>query len=223
MKISACIFLSLTLPFSAIASSNYAELNLNISSLQNTAHSISEDDSTKMWQAIDALNKKLTVPEKINSDSLAILFKNGISLSSGRQIERAFGNLRAEAFGTDDFTTIDKYVARCSPAITVMIKGESNSIGININYFLEKSTPKTVENRFFNLAKDGFYADSTNYCAIGTAEFPKWLERTESSAQADVMKESAKSYLAKWKALRPELKGVYKEIADITIHCLESF
>ena len=85
----------------------------------------------------------------------------------------------------------------------------------------DRCSPSTLEYRFFELAKEGFYFDS-EWCSIGTADFLVWIERTESSFQGELNIEKAKEQLAKWKAIQQELNGLfYKSVAESTVTCLE--
>ena len=179
-------------------------------------------DIPQLWKDIDNLNAKLAKsPQHLENSDLEKLFKKAVILSSGNQLADEFERLRTEAFESDDFSTIDQYVQRCAPSITVEILGESNNIGTNIKPFFMSSNPSTSAHRFFKLAQDGFYSRSDSYCALGTAHFPKWIEQTESSFQGKIDKESAAIYLERWKSAKEEQNGFFKEIAERTIKCLE--
>lgn len=81
----------------------------------------------------------------------------------------------------------------------------------NIEYFLGKSIPGTVEYRFFSLALSG-WCDSRGIFRPGNM-----------SGDAKIGKDAQKSasLLKQWEILSPELKGIYKEIADSTIEFLK--
>ena len=193
----------------------------SVSNQDTTYHALSDTENLSLWNAIDKLNNELSKLDKYPSkDVLERLFKESVTISNSNELSDEFEKLRSEAYDSDDFSIIDQYVNRCNPAITVAISGESNSIGANIDYFITKCRPKTPEYKFFELAKDGFYTSSN--LMIGTAEFPQWIEETESSFQGIVIKEKAEIYLQKWKSIQKEQKGFYRVIADTTIDCLQT-
>lgn len=173
-----------------------------------------------LWNTIDKINNELSKLDKYPSiDVLERLFKESVTISNSNELSDEFNNLRSEAYDSDNFSIIDQYVNRCKPAITVAIMGESNNMGVNIDYFITICRPKTAEYNFFELAKDGFYRSSN--LSIGTAEFPEWIEQTESSFQGIVVTEKAKTYLQKWQSIQKNQKGFLRDIADTTIYCLQ--
>jgi len=133
-----------------------------------------------------------------------------------------FERMRTYAFENDDFTSIERYAQSCKPAITALILGESNNIGVNVNFFFEKCNIDATAYDFFKIARDGFYTGNSDFCKIGVSEFPKWMEGTESSYQGIVNKKVVKEYLKKWKSIRKTQQGFFKVISDQTIQCLKS-
>ena len=201
--------------------SNQTNENDSASNEDTTNYALSDIEESSLWNTIDKLNTELSKLEKYPSkDVLERLFKESVRILNSHKLSDAFDVFRSEAYDSDDFSIIEQYENRCKPAITVDIGGESNNMGVNIDYFIEKCRPKTAEYKFFELAKDGFYTSSD--LNIGNAEFPQWIEETESGFQGVVIIESAKKYLQKWKSVQKELKGFYRDIADTTIHCLKT-
>lgn len=188
----------------------------------NNADSQKEKDAYNLWPTIDSLNSVIArTKEYFESDQLVSLFRRTLAISSGNELSFAFEQLSNEAYNSDDFSKLDSSIARCSPAIEVIPMGESIMFGINISTFLAKCKPNTIEHRFLELAKDGFYCGSPeNSCIIGTAAIPVWMIRGESSAQATIDAEKQQHYLKIWKALQPELTGFFREIANVTVECL---
>jgi hypothetical protein len=174
-----------------------------------------------MWENIDKINTTLrTSPQYIDDKFLEQLFKEALEISTSAEFSNAIEKLREDAFNSDSYLILEEYVQRCLPAIKVEIMGESNNIGINANIFMVKSTPNSPAYRFFSLAKDGFYTGQDDYCNMGTADFPVWIE-AYSSFQGHFIKERAENYIKKWKTVQAEQSGFYKVVADKTIHCLE--
>ncbi len=183
---------------------------------------VSQKVESSIWAKIDKINKQLLQIQKDNSASVELEkhFQESLQIALSNELADEFDKMRNEAYNTNNFTTIEQYAKRCQPAINVFIMGESNNIGVNIESFIERFSTSTLEYRFFELAKDGFYFDSET-CRLGTADFPVWIERTESSFQGELNIEKAKEQLAKWKSIQQELNGFYKSVAESTIACLE--
>ena len=181
---------------------------------------VTDNNMVSPWDSIDLINKELSHLEKgAGGNRLELLFKSCVGIISSNDFIDDFDEMRARAFESDDTVVLSRSVSRCKPAIIVEIMGESNNIGVNIEYFLSKCKPGTDEFDFFQLAKEGFYINSD--MLFGTADFPVWIQRTESSFQGTVNKQKAKEYLKKWKSLRDGLNGYYKQISDYTVQCLE--
>jgi hypothetical protein len=183
-----------------------------------------QEGNLSIWNNIDRINQQLTQIKKDSSseNELEQLFKQSIQIALGTELGDEFEKMRDEAYTSNDFKTIEQQSKRCLPAINVFIMGESNNIGVNVESFIEKSTPNSKVYNFFELAKNGFYFYSER-CSPGTADFPIWFERTESSFQGEINIEKAKEYLAKWKSIHQELEGFYKSVAESTINCLERY
>ncbi len=172
------------------------------------------------WDDIDNLNKmssifnnKKYIPEKV----LDNIFSKTIEIFKKPQLSNEFEKFRTEAFEFNDHKKIDYYVERSKPSFMVAIMGESNNIGVNIKYFLNKCDPNNIESTFFNLAKNGFYINNNGFYKIGISDFPVWIKRTDSSFQGIYVAVEANRYLSKWKKIQPKLKGIYKTIALDTI------
>lgn len=175
-------------------------------------------DQEHLWADIDSLNRELAGYTRcVASHSLELALGRAIDILKSRSLGNEFERLRDDAFTRSDFKEIDAAIGRCRPAIDVFILGESNGFGVNIDFFLEKCEPGDNARDFLLLAKDGFYISDT---LSGTAAFPKWIRRTESSFQGRLLKDEAKNHLEQWKTLLPRLTGLYKKLADETVHTL---
>lgn len=219
------IFISLLVSCQGKKSNSNAQQNNkdSVNAQSQNASVTSQNVESSIWVNIDRINKQLLQIKKDSTSSgeLENLFKESLQIATGNELGDVFEKMRDEAYNSNNFTTIEQQSKRCLPAINVFIMGESNNIGVNVESFLEKCSSNTKEYRFFELAKDGFYFDSER-CRIGTADFPIWFERTESSFQGEVNIEKAKEQLEKWKSIQVELQGFYKSVAESTISCLES-
>ncbi len=171
-------------------------------------------ENESVWNEIDLLNQALDADPE-NSE-LELLFRNAVDLAQSNELAAQFDVLRDEAYTSDDFTDIDEYVERAAPAITVLILGESNNIGVNVGKFLALADPGTPARSFFDLALDGFYVNGR----IGTAELPAWMERAGSSAQASVIPDMAEVYAGIWEGLSIDFQGYYLSVARETMSFL---
>ena len=170
-------------------------------------------EDTEIWTEIDRINGVIEGAGEMNSDALEELFQETVQVAKSFKLEQQFEDLRADAYATDNFTEIDAYADRAGDAINVFIMGESNNIGVNTTAFLDASTPETEAYSFFLVCVGGFYTENS----IGTAEFPAWMIRTESSFQAMTVPELAEEWLGYWQSIRPSLDGYFLTIADETI------
>lgn len=220
-KFTRWYYCFLSLVFMVVSGSNLIALEAD-----NTVTPVGQAvfaENQQLWTQMDALNKELSsYTSYVQADHLERLFKETAQLAGDEDLADEFQKLREEAFETNDFMRIDSYAARCKPGINVEIMGESNNIGVNIEYFLGKSQPGSSDFRFFQLARHGFYLKANSH-VIGIAEFPIWIERTESSFQGKTLHDVAKDSIIKWQAIRSQLKGIYRCIADDTIDSLKSF
>ncbi len=179
--------------------------------------SFNEDQA--LWNMIDTLKASMEVPGTISDTEIQGLFRQALETAVSSELGQQMEDLRADAFQSGDFTVADSYVLRAAPVITVLLAGESNNIGVNVHYFLEKSDPDGEAHTFFDLAADGFYFDR-NSPRPGTSELPVWLERAGSSAQAIVEEDLSEIYLRIWQGYRIDFSGYFGELADETIAVL---
>lgn len=173
-------------------------------------------EDIELWNSIDKLNVELEDRDEIPAFELEELFETAVSIAISNGFTEQIENLRTDAFMQDDFETIDQYIHRAAPALTIRNAGESCNTGINISLFLEKSPPGSQAYQFFDLALDGFYVNGIP----GTVELPSWMEPGASSCQAVMNYELAELYSGIWLGFSPDFNGYFAEIADETIRCL---
>ncbi len=173
-------------------------------------------ENEDLWIEIDRINEIIKGTDHLDSSALEILFQETVEVALSHELQSQFGDLREDAFETEDFDEIDSYADRAGQSINVFIMGESNNIGVNVTAFLDLSIADTEAYTFFLVSVGGFYA-GREISRIGTAELPAWMERTESSAQAEVDPEKAEEWLGYWRTIRPSLNGYFLGIADATI------
>lgn len=175
-------------------------------------------ETDHLWKEIHSLNRELAeYSGSLSSQALERSFGRTVNILKNTSLGDEFERLREDAFTRNDFTRLDAAVAQCRPAVDAFILGESNSFGVNVGFFLEKCEPEDGAREFLTLAKDGFYITE---CISGTASFPKWIERTESSCQGVVRKSVAAEYLERWKTLFSRSAGLYRELASETVRAL---
>ncbi len=177
-------------------------------------------ENTELWSDIDRVNEILD-SGNLDSDALEVLFEETVQIALSSELSQQFEDLRVDAYEVNDFVLIDGYADRASAAINVFIMGESNNIGVNVAAFLDASTPDTEAHSFFMVCIGGFYTDTSSW--IGTAEFPAWRIRTESSFQGRTVPEKVVEWLGYWESVRPSLDGYFLLIADATILRLNDF
>jgi hypothetical protein len=183
---------------------------LSYSTTTDRSPNISFKENKELWESVDALNNKLrTYKNNIPPSELENIFREAIVLMNHPDFKFAFEVLRAN----DDYDQFKLYSNRCLPSIIVSWTGESTNYLINYNYFLKRCTVNSIEYKFFLLSKDSWQPNTTEY-----ADFPIWYTRTESSCQAKPSHDITKKYITKWKNLRPSLKGLYGQFADVIIN-----
>ncbi len=173
-------------------------------------------EDTTLWAEIDRINGVLEVNGFLNSVVIEDLFQETVEIVVSNDLANQFEDLRADAYESEDYSLLDPYVDRAASAITVLVLGESNAIGVNTQAFLIRSESGTEAFEFFEIASDGFYVDGESG-RIGTAELPVWMERSGSSAQAVIVPALAEEWLGIWENLQPVFDGYYLHIADETI------
>lgn len=179
--------------------------------------SFTEDHA--LWNRIDTLKTSMEASGTIPDSEIQGLFRQTLETAVSSELGQQVEDLRTDAFQSGDFTVADGYVLRAAPVITILFAGESNNIGVNVHYFLEKSDPDGQAHTFFDLATDGFYFDR-NSPRPGTSELPVWLERAGSSAQAVLKEDLSETYLRIWQGYRIDFSGYFGELADETIAVL---
>ncbi len=169
-----------------------------------------------LWEEIDRINGLLENSGNIDSEVLEQLFEKTVEIAISNELSQQFEDLRTLCFESDDYSLFDGYAERAGDAITVLMLGESNSIGVNTLPFLLCSAAGSESWEFYEIAGDGFYVDGITR-TIGSDELPVWMERTESSAQVVVDQTIVDQWLSIWKYLRPQFDGFYLTIANETI------
>lgn len=190
-------------------------LALTLLTVSAFSESVFQEDA-ELWVEIDRINQNLTEADELDSNHLELLFQEAVECALSYKLECQFEDLRSDAYETDCFDEIDAYADRAGPAINVFIMGESNNIGVNIPSFLDVSLTDTEAYTFFLVSVGGFYVGG-EHSGIGTAEFPAWMDRTSTSAQASVDTVKAEEWLGYWQIIQPSLDGYFLTIADETI------
>lgn len=189
-------------------------LTVMLSGVTAYAGSVFVED-TELWADIDRINIALESSGEMDSAVLEEIFQETVEIALSFELAQQFEDLRMDAFESGDFGLCDEYADRAYNALNVFILGESNAIGVNTAAFLDMSVPESEAYIFFLVSVGGFYVNGGQ--RIGTAEFPAWMERSESSAQAVIDSVKAKEWLGYWQSVRPLLDGYFLTIADETI------
>lgn len=136
----------------------------------------------------------------VPQSELGNLFKETILLA--QHMGQEFESLRKEAKKTNDPKKVDSYVKGLEPLLSVKIVDDKPYIFPNVDWFFSRSTPRSIEYKFFYLARSG-WCDISGFCY-------KFKEKGTD-------KTAVKSQLVRWQTLQPRLTGVFKEIAANTI------
>jgi len=151
------------------------------------------------WEIVDSLNIKLENYKKhIPSNDIEKLYKETLSVSL--KLNNNFEELRQESIKSNNYNNIESSMKRVKPSLSAFIKEDVIYIYPDINYFLSKCRPGTIEYRFFLLANSG-YCISENFCYKS--------------------KNIEQDLLHSWERILPELKGVFLKIAIQTINHLK--
>jgi hypothetical protein len=150
-----------------------------------------------------------THPVYLSSVKIQNLFTETLELSlrlkagTGAGEKSADQDKKLNRFGFDQ--------GELKPLINMVNVRESVYIYPNIDYFLSKSAPGTLENRFFSLARSG-WCDKTGNCYGKNGSAPGWVGKNKALGTA---------LLPQWERLYPKLSGIFKEIAGNTISNLK--
>jgi hypothetical protein len=128
--------------------------------------------------------------------------------------------LRDDAFDKDDFSKVDLFAEKAKPVYRIVIGGDANFVGPNVEFFFSKCAPNTSEYRFFELAMTG-WADLNGEIHGGKENFPAWIEQVD-GISGNLKRNEGADALRLWKALLPELSGNYKQVALNTIQYIEN-
>lgn len=151
------------------------------------------------WEIVDSLNIKLENYKKhIPSNDIEKLYIETLSVSL--KLNNNFEELRQESIKSNNYDNIESSIKRVEPSLSAFIKEDAIYIYPDINYFLSKCRPGTIEYRFFLLANSG-YCISENFCYKS--------------------KNIKQDLLHSWERILPELKGVFLKIAIQTISHLK--
>ncbi len=168
-----------------------------------------------LWARIDTLNAAFSAQGFLESDTLEDLFKEALELAFSPAFSNQIEDLRTDSFTLGSDSLRECYIDRAAPVITVLTMGESDNIGVNVSWFLLRSEPGSRAYCFFDLALNGFYVDGETL-QPGTAEFPAWMERGDSSFQGVVIPEAAAQWHGLWEAMREGMEGEFGRIATET-------
>ncbi len=151
------------------------------------------------WEIVDSLNVKLENYKKyVPSNDIEKLYEEALSVSL--KLNNNFEELRQESIKSNKYNNIESSIKRVKPSLSAFIKEDVICTYPDINYFLLKCRPGTIEYRFFLLANSG-YCISENFCYKS--------------------KNIEQDLLHSWERILPELKGVFLKIAIQTINHLK--
>lgn len=156
---------------------------------------------TDTWGAVERLNIKISrqYTKYIPAAEIRNLFETAVLFAA--RLEQESRQIQAKDAARDYLSESDARVKKLEPLIISAVVKDTSLLTANVPYFLQKSEPGTREFRFFTLARSG------------------WCDgrRCYGSIKEKVKKEARKKLLQEWRELKPELSGIFLEIADATI------
>ncbi len=158
---------------------------------------------------LNQIKEKLQIlPPYIPGDELNTLFKDVLDLCA--ELNDVYLDLKKESGKPGYPGKMNGFRLLLSPVI--LVPGEQpfyspdvSTVSPNIEYFITRSKPGSIEYRFFNLALSGWSDNVGNVYNFSNVN----------AASRD------KEQYLKWKALAPRLKGIFRQIAITNIRRLE--
>jgi len=176
-----------------------------------------------LFKEVEQIKKEIMASKDYcEDDVLQTQFKRTLNIIESKKLIEMIDSMREKAYEIDkeeEWNKLDRYVAMYKPIIKIIIGGEANYISPDMEYFMSKSKPNSVSNKFFSLSSKGGWYDRKGILHGGTqyGNFPDWIiPKTGIEGEYDYG--VAKEYLSLWQKLQPELNGVYREVADNTIN-----
>jgi len=182
---------------------------------------LTPDDFPPIQSRAVSLNMAVQqIPSYIPQKDIGKIFKETLTLS--QKLGKEYEVVREEAKKTGNYSRVDSYVSGLSPLITVKTVGDTPYIAPNINWFLSRSDPQTVEHRFFALARFG-WCDTAGFCYDLQERLRRSKRNLRKSDEKDRVGETdgSRVLLSEWQELHPGLKGIFKKVAHQTIVNLE--
>jgi len=167
----------------------------------------------RAWSQANSFNLQSQVSTTHSARELQELFRNAIDLTN--QLKQEYEKLKKKAQKTGDFSELKAFIRGVTPLITIKPGKNVSHIYPNIGYFLSMSVPGSLEHQFFNLARSGWCEPKGGCYGLETGEKPDYRSKTLQTVGRD--KDLSENQLIQWKALRPKLKGVFREVARYTI------
>lgn len=158
---------------------------------------------TDPWVTVESLHDKISqYGSQIPDKEIEYLFKTVVILSG--ELEEEVEEARRRALDAGENKEDEARTARLAPLMLVEISGDSRVVVPDMSYFFEKSKPGTPAHNFFSLALTG------------------WCDRRGCRRElaGAAASDERKKLLIKWRQLRPQLSGIFLEIAELTIERL---
>jgi len=174
---------------------------------------------------VEQIKKEIiSTKEYCAEDVLKNFFERTLNIIENKQIADIVEDMRNKAYEADkeeEWKKLHRYITIYRPIIKIVIGGEANYISPDMEYFLSKSKPDSVSSKFFSLSSRGGWYDRKGMLHGGKqyGNFPDWIV-PKTGLEGEYDYDAAKDYLLAWQKLKPELTGIYREIADSTINKL---
>jgi len=200
------------------AKSNLQE-NMAVPSQTPTVQS--NDNSLAMDRLASVNSYFQASPSPLPAKQLERLFRETLELS--KKLKPQLDMINIQANRSQNFESLNRYVQQFEPAILVATQRDNAYLYPNIEYFLTRSAPNSLEYRFFKLARSGWCAAGGSCYSIKDIQV-KALSRIQVADSKELSRSpflgaavDRDELLKQWQELTPQLSGVFKEIALQTI------
>jgi hypothetical protein len=203
-----------------------AQVAVGVTQEQKALHHLEEeaaeaegDDPT--WQEVDRLNlRQFPHRQYIPPEQQKSLFNEAINLT--HKLGGELSVTQKQARQKQDYRQLQNYQRRAGPYLNVVVQKDANYVSPNVGYFQQRSKPGSSEYRFYELARFGWYYKGTWYGGGDHKETDRVDTTTaKTSDMAPQPQYSTRALLRKWQKLRPQLSGIFRQIADQTIEYLK--
>ncbi|MBN1499337.1 MAG: hypothetical protein JW982_04250 [Spirochaetes bacterium] len=146
-------------------------------------------------------------------DQLKNLFFNCMMFCNDADFDSKLNDLASAGFSENKWDEFNAYIKNFTPVIKVVVTEDAVYMSPDTGYFLQKSEPDSVSQKFFTLAEEGWYDSDLSSLQLGKEIWPVWLD----GETGKFLPKKGKDSVKKWEKLKSDLDDIYFEVADRTI------